>query len=116
MTTPTNNSTLYNAVLTTSNATLFTSSSGDGIKQILAINGTGSAATVTLTLVRKGGTTTDAYAEVIANAVSIPANSVTELLSLRLGSEYGELTMHSGDYLYGEAGTGSAITLIAYGN
>jgi hypothetical protein len=116
MTTPTNFSTLYNSVLTTSNATLYTSSAGNAVHQILAQNGTGSAATVTLTLVRKGGTTTDAYAVPIANALSIPANDTTELLSQRLGSEYNELLLHTGDYLYGEAGTGSAITLIVYGN
>jgi hypothetical protein len=116
MTTPTNYSTLYNSVLTTSNATLYTSSTGDGIHALLAVNGTGSAATVSVTLVRKGGSPTDSYAVVIANALSIPANSTTELLNQRLGSEYGELLLHDGDYLYGEAGTGSAITLIAYGN
>jgi hypothetical protein len=116
MTTPTNYSTLYNASPTTSNATLYTSTSGDGIHSLLAVNGTGSAATISVTLVRKGGSPTDAYAVPIASALSIPANSTTELLNQRLGSEYGELIMHSGDYLSGEQGTSSAITLIAYGN
>jgi len=115
MTTPTNYSTLYNGTPTTSNTTLYTSSSGNGAKQVLAVNGTGSAATITLTLVRKSGSPTDAYAVPIAAAVSVPANDITELLSQRLGSEYNELIMHSGDYLYGEQGTSSAITLIAYG-
>lgn len=111
----TNYTALYNAVPTTSNATLFTSSSGNGVKQILAINGTGSAATVSLTLVRKGGSPTDTEAVVIASAVSVPANGITELLSERLQSEYNELLFQAGDYLYGEQGTSSALTLIAYG-
>lgn len=115
MTTPTNYSTLYNAVPTTSTATLYTSSSGNGIKQILAVNGTGSAATVTLNLIRKGGTSTDGYGVAIAAAVSVPANDTTELLSQRLGSEYNELILHSGDYISGLQGTSSALTLIIYG-
>ena len=113
----TNYPTLLNSVLTTSNATLFTSSDGDGIRSILAINGTGSAATVSVTLVRKGGSPTDAYATVLASALSVPANSATQLIaSEQLQSEYGELLLETGDYLYGEAGSGSAITLLVIGS
>ena len=114
--TPWNGTVLYNNEPSTSTATLYTSTSGDGIRQILAINGTGSAATVTLNLIRKGGSAGDGYSVSIASALSIPANSVTELLEERLGSEYGEMTMHPGDYLSGLQGTGSAVTLVAYGN
>jgi hypothetical protein len=110
-------STLYYAAPTTSNATLYTSSSGDGVKGCFAINTTGSAATISLTLVRKGGSPTDGYATVIANAYSVPANSTADLLaSLNLTSEYSELLMESGDYLYGEQGTSSAITLLVRGS
>jgi len=108
--------TLYNAAPTTSNSTLYTSAAGDGLHQALAINGTGSAATITLTLVRKGGTLTDAYAVPIAAAVSVAANSCLELLySEGLHSEYGELLMETGDTLQGLQGTGSAITLLVFG-
>jgi hypothetical protein len=108
---------LSNSVLTTSNATIFTSSDGDGVRSILALNETGSAATVTLTLVRKGGSPTDAYATPLAVALSVPANSATQLIaSENLASEYSELLMETGDYLYGEAGTGSAITLLVIGS
>lgn len=108
--------TLYNAQPTTSNATLYTSSTGNGVKKILAVNGTGSAATVSLTLVRKGGTATDSEAIVIANAFSVPAGDTADLLpSEELHSSLSELLMEAGDYLYGEVGTGSSIYLMVYG-
>jgi hypothetical protein len=108
---------LLNSVLTTSNATLFTSSDGDGVRGVWAINGTGSSATVSVTVVRKGGTATDTEAVVLAAALPVPANSATNLTaSLNLTSEYGELLLETGDYLYGEASAGSAITLIVIGS
>lgn len=107
---------LYNSTPSTSNGTLFTSSAGSVLKQIILTNTTGSAATVTLYLVRKGGTTSSNTTITLANALSVPANGIYELLELRLGSEYGELTFGTGDMLQGLQGTGSAISVLAYGN
>ena len=113
---PVTNATLYNAAPTTSNATLYTSTSGNEVRGAYAINGTGSAATITLNLVRKGGTSTDAYAVNIAAAVSVAANSTTSLLpSEHLYSELSELQLEAGDTLQGSQGTSSAITLLIIG-
>lgn len=108
---------LYNAAPTTSNATLYTSSNGDGVRSVKALNTSGSAATISVTVVRKGGSPTDNQAVVLAAALSVPAGNATELIaSENLTSEYGELLLETGDYLYGAQGTGSAITLIVTGS
>ena len=113
---PVTYSTLYNTTPSTSTATLYTATNGNGVKGIYALNTTGTAATITLNLIRKGGTSTDAYAVNIAAAVSVAANSTTSLLpSEGLSSEYGELTMEAGDTLSGLQGTSSAITLLVIG-
>jgi hypothetical protein len=107
---------LYNTTPSTSNATLFTSSAGNVLKQIILTNTTGTAAVVTLYLVRKGGTTSSNTTITLASALSVPANGIYELLELRLGSEYSELQFMTGDMLQGSQGTGSAISVLAYGN
>ena len=107
--------TLYNSAPGTSNTTLWTSEAGAGIRQILAVNSDSSAHTVTLTLVRKGGSATDAYAVVIAQAVSVPANGVAELLDPRLHSALDEMQCFAGDSLYGLASS-SDITVLVYGS
>jgi hypothetical protein len=114
---------LYNNTPATSGAAIYTATQGTAIHQILGINTTGSAATITLTLVRKGGTTSDAYATQITGtgsapvAFSVPAGDAVEFLAGEsLQSEYGEIVLEAGDEIYGSQGTSSAITLIMIGH
>jgi hypothetical protein len=108
--------TLYDTTPSTSNATLYTASAPAVVKGIYAINGTGAAATITLNLVRKGGTSSDAYAVNIAAAVSVAANSTAALLpSEHLYSALNGLQLETGDTLQGLQGTSSSITLLIIG-
>jgi hypothetical protein len=108
-------STLYDAEPGTSAGTIFTSATGAQVRQILAVNADTAEHTVTLTLVRKGGSAADAYSEAIAQAVSVPASSVTEVLTPQLFTALGYLRMAEGDFLYGQCSS-SEVTLLIYGS
>jgi hypothetical protein len=119
MTAQANYKTFSNAQLGNSLSAIWTADAtyGNAVKGILAINADSSDHTVTLTLVRKGGTASDAYAVVLADAYTVPANQVTNLLAnQRLLSALDELQCGPGDYLYGEASAASEVTLLVYGS
>jgi hypothetical protein len=109
--------TLYNSAPSTSDAALFTSSTGNVVKKLLAVNGTGSAATITVWYIRSGDSeSSNSHSNEIAAAFSVPANSVADLLAgEELESEYDELVLETGDSIRGSQGTGSAITLLIAG-
>lgn len=108
--------TLYNTTPGTSDAALYTSSSGNVIKKILALNTSGSAATITLYYVRKGDSEGGDYSTELAAAVSVPAGDTLDVLAAEnLESELNELVLLTGDEIRGLQGTGSAITLIMVG-
>ena len=106
--------TVYNSQLSNNGATLYTSSGGDNIRQLLAVNADTSPHTVTITAVRKGGSPTDAYASPIAAAVPIPAGGTAELINPGQLAN-GGIVLRPGDFLYGDASAASEVTLLAYG-
>ena len=107
-------STLYDSAPSTSAGTVFTSQTGAQVRQILAVNSDSAAHTVTLTLVHKGGSASDAYSAPFAQAVSVPANGVAELIDPALHSAHGYMLMNAGDFLYGET-SNSDVSLLIYG-
>lgn len=114
--------TLVNAALTTTlTATVYTASGADGnnIARLFALNTDSAARTVTLTLVRKGGTSTDAFHEDITgpNGISVPAGCLIDLLSdAELQRALAEIEMYPGDTLVGGASANSVVTLVAAGS
>lgn len=101
---------LYNGQPTTSDAALYTASgSTAAFSKLIAVNTTGSAATLTLTVNRAVST----VVESICSALSLPAHSAVSL-EYDAQEALGEIVLDSGDALHGSAGTGSAITVTAF--
>jgi hypothetical protein len=102
----------YNAQPSATNAALYTNSTSAAvtISQIVAVNATGSAVTLTLTLVRHISGTVEATT---GGGVVIPAASASALVyDVNLALE--ELVLDPGDALWGQASTASAVTVIAF--
>lgn len=112
--------TLYQGQLTATLTTaVYTSAGTDGnnIARLFAYNTDASDHTVTLTLERKGGTTTDAYAEPICAALNVPAGKLADLLSdPGIQTALNELQMYPGDVIVGGASVGAQVTLVIAGN
>lgn len=112
--------TLSAAQLTTTlTATVYTSAGTDGnnIARLFAYNTDSVDRTVTLTLVRKGGTATDAYAEPICAAQVVKAGGLVDLLSdPEIQSALSELQMYPGDTIVGGASANSVVTLVIAGS
>ena len=85
---------------------------GDRLKQIIAVNETGSAHTVTVDYIRSGDTAGGPYSKNFANALALAANEAKVLFDARLQSEYNEFLMYAGDTLTGSADAGSAVRLL----
>lgn len=114
--------TLVNASLTTTlTATVYTAAGVDGnnIARLFALNTDSVARLVTLTLVRKGGTVSDAFHEDITGSagISVPAGSMIDLLSdAELQRSLAEIEMYPGDTIVGGAAANSVVTLVAAGS
>lgn len=101
---------VYNGTPSTSDAALVTASGTPVVfSHLIAVNTTGSAATITLSVNRS----VSGVVETIASALSLPAHSAVSLEYDRLEA-LGEIVLDSGDTLHGLQGTSSAITVTAF--
>jgi hypothetical protein len=100
----------YNGQPATSDAALVTASgSAKVFANLIAVNATSGAVTLTLTVVRS----ISAVTETICSALSIPAHGAVSLLDdPRLALE--EVVLEPGDALHGLASAGSSITVTAF--
>lgn len=101
---------VYNGQPGTSDAALYTSSgSGVIVQHLVAVNATGSAVTLTLSVHRA----VSGAVETICSALSIPTLNAVELAyDVDLAEEGIEL--QNGDSLHGSAGTATAVTVTAF--
>ena len=99
----------YNAQPSTSDAALYTSSGTTTITNILAINATGGASTITLSVHR----VISGAVEVIAAAVAVPATSALELV-YDPQEALEEIVLDNGDSLHGLAGNATTVTVLAF--
>ena|ERR1700729_2064461 len=100
---------LYNAQPGTSDAALYTASSNQEIDKIVAVNATGGAVTLTLSVHRSAS----GVVETLCSALSIASETAVSLVEDRLLA-LEEILLESGDSLHGLAGSGSSITVIAF--
>jgi hypothetical protein len=102
----------YSGQPTATNAALYTNgtTSAVPIKKIVAVNATGGAATITLTLRRSLSGNTEATTP---GAVSVPANSALSLVEDRLLA-LDEIVVDPGDALWGVASAPATITVYAF--
>lgn len=100
---------LYNAQPGTSDAALYTASSETPIDKLVAVNATGGAVTLTLSVHRA----ISGVAESLCSALSIPTETALSLVEDRLLA-LEEILLLPGDSLHGLAGSGSSITVIAF--
>ena len=90
-------------------AILFTSvANGSTISKIFAVNATGAAVTVTLTIHR----VISGNIDTIASAVSVAANTMVEITQDRLLA-LGEYVLENGDTLHGSASAAASVTVTA---
>jgi hypothetical protein len=101
---------LYNGQPGTSDAALYTASgSAKTFASLVAVNATGAAVTLSLSVHRSISTDV----ETICAALSIPTLSAVSLLDdPRLALE--EVELEPGDSLHGSAGTATAVTVTAF--
>jgi hypothetical protein len=103
------NAYLYNGQPGTSGAALYTASGEAVFANLIAVNATSGAVTLSLSVVRALSGVT----EVICSALSIPAHSAVSLLTDYERAE-GEYVLDNGDELYGSAGAATSITVTAF--
>jgi hypothetical protein len=104
------NAYLYNGQPGTSGAALYTcSGSPVTFANLIAVNATSGAVTLSLSVVRSISGVT----ETICSALSMPEHSAVSLLT-DYELELGEIVLDNGDELYGSAGAGSSITVTAF--
>jgi hypothetical protein len=96
----------YNAALGTSDSAVITAAADTLLSGIVAINSTGSAATVNLS-VHRGKT------ETLASALNVPADSVirpVDMAKMALGA----VLLRIGDTLHANASAATTVTLLAF--
>jgi hypothetical protein len=99
----------YNAQPATTDAALYTSSGTTTLTHIVAINATGGASTITLSVHRA----ISGAVEVIAAAVPVPATSALELV-YDVDEALEEIVLDNGDSLHGLAGNATTVTVLAF--
>jgi hypothetical protein len=101
---------VYNEQPGTSDAALYTAGSGGVIiPNVVAINATDSAVTLNLNVHR----TISGAVETICSGLSIPAGTAQQITNPTYLAAAG-IELLDGDSLHGSAGTGSALTLVAF--
>jgi hypothetical protein len=101
---------LCNVQPTTSDAALYTASgSPKTFESLVAVNTTGGAVTLTLSVVRALSGVT----EKICTALSLPAHSAASL-EYDPDEELGAIVLNPGDSLHGLASAGASITVTAF--
>jgi hypothetical protein len=100
----------YNGQPGTSDAALVTASSTPlTFSNLIAVNATSGAVTLSLSVIRAISGVT----ETICSALSIPAHSAVSLLT-DYELELGEIVLDNGDALHGSAGAATSITVTAF--
>lgn len=101
---------LYNGQPGTSDAALYTASGSPKVfPNLIAVNTTGAAVTLSLSVVRSLSGAT----EVICSALSIPAHGAVSLL-YDTDLDLNEVVLDPGDALHGSASAGTSITVTAF--
>lgn len=101
---------LYNGQPGTSDAALYTASgSPKTFASLVAVNTTGGAVTLTLSVHRAGS----GEVEEICTALSLPTHSAVSL-EYDPAEELGEIVLEPGDSLHGLASAGTSITVTAF--
>ena len=101
---------VYNGQPTTSDAALYTASGSPAtFANIMAVNTTGGAVTLTLSVHRS----LSGEVETICTALSLPTHSAVSLVYDPLEA-LGEVVLDVGDALHGLASAGSSITVTAF--